>query len=125
LRLRLIALSALIAALAVSGVAYAATSSQSVVAPTKITITMHEYSFTFSKKAVKAGTTVVFTVKNAGTIQHNVDFTSLSKRTAILAPGAHATLKITFKKKGTIQVVCDVPRHIQLGMVTTFKVLAA
>ena len=23
----------------------------------------------------------------------------------------------------TLQVVCDVPRHIQLGMVTTFKVI--
>jgi len=117
------ALLALIASLAVSGVAYAATSSQSVIAPTKITITMHDYSFTFSKRSVKKGTTVVFTVKNAGTVQHNVDFTSLTKRTAILAPGAKATLKIVFKKKGTLQVVCDVPRHIQLGMVTTFKVI--
>ena len=123
MRLRFIALLALIASLAVSGVAYAATSSQSVIAPTKITITMHDYSFTFSKRSVKKGTTVVFTVKNAGTVQHNVDFTSLSKRTAILSPGAKATLKIVFKRKGTIQVVCDVPRHIQLGMVTTFKVI--
>ena len=123
MRLRFIALLALIASLAVSGVAYAATSSQSVIAPTKITITMHDYSFTFSKRSVKKGTTVVFTVKNAGTVQHNVDFTSLTKRTAILAPGGKATLKIVFKKKGTIQVVCDVPRHIQLGMVTTFKVI--
>jgi uncharacterized cupredoxin-like copper-binding protein len=125
LRLRILALASLVAALAVSGVAYAATSSHSVVAPTKITVGLHEYSFTFSKKSVKAGTTVVFTVKNAGTIQHNIDFASLNKRTAILAPGGKATLKITFKKKGTYQVVCDVPRHIQLGMVTTFKVTAA
>jgi uncharacterized cupredoxin-like copper-binding protein len=29
---------------------------------------------------------------------------------------------MTFKTKGSIQVVCDVPRHIQLGMVSTFKV---
>jgi len=123
LRLRFIALLALIASLAVSGVAYEATSSQSVIAPTKITITMHDYSFTVSKRSVKKGTTVVFTVKNAGTVQHNVDFTSLSKRTAILSPGGKATLKVVFKKKGTIQVVCDVPRHIQLGMVTTFKVI--
>jgi uncharacterized cupredoxin-like copper-binding protein len=123
LRLRFLALASLIAALAVSGVAYAATSSQSVVAPTKITVTMREYSFTFSKKSVKKGTTVVFTVKNAGSVQHNTDFTSLNKRTAIIGPGKKTTLKITFKKKGTIQVVCDVPRHIQLGMVTTFKVI--
>jgi uncharacterized cupredoxin-like copper-binding protein len=110
-------------ALALSGVAYAATSSGSVVAPTKITVTLHDYSFTFSRHSVKAGTTVLFTVKNAGTVQHNVDFTSLNKRSPIISPGTTTHLKVTFKQKGTIQVVCDVPRHIQLGMVTTFKVV--
>jgi uncharacterized cupredoxin-like copper-binding protein len=123
LRLRLIALLSVVAALAVSGVAAASTSSQKVVAPTKITVLLKDYSFTFTKHSVKKGTTVVFTVKNVGTVQHNLDFTSLNKRTAILSPGAKATLKVTFKKAGSIQVVCDVPRHIQLGMVTTFKVV--
>ena len=123
MRFRLISLLALIAALAVSSVAVASSSSSKVVAPTKITITMHDYSFTFSKKSVRKGTTVLFTVKNAGTVQHNVDFTNYNKRTAIIAPGATTKLKILFSKKGTIQVVCDVPRHIQLGMVTTFKVI--
>jgi uncharacterized cupredoxin-like copper-binding protein len=123
LRLRLISLLALIAALAVSGVAVASSSSSKVIAPTKITVTLKDYSFVFSRKSVRKGTTVLFTVKNAGTVQHNVDFTSYNKRSAIIAPGAKTTLKIVFSKKGTIQVVCDVPRHIQLGMVTTFKVL--
>jgi uncharacterized cupredoxin-like copper-binding protein len=122
LRLRLIALLAVVVALAVAGVATASSSSQAVVAPTKITVLLKDYSFSFSKNWVKKGTTVVFTVKNTGTVQHNIDFTSLSKRTAILSPGAKATLKITFKKRGSIQVVCDVPRHIQLGMVSAFKV---
>jgi uncharacterized cupredoxin-like copper-binding protein len=31
-------------------------------------------------------------------------------------------LKVTFTKKGSVQVVCDVPRHIQLGMVSSFTV---
>jgi uncharacterized cupredoxin-like copper-binding protein len=123
LRLRFIAAALAVVALALSGVAAASTTSRSVVAPTKITVTLHDYSFTFSRKSVKAGTTVLFTVKNAGTVQHNVDFTSLNKRSPILAAGAKTTLKVVFKKKGTIQVVCDVPRHIQLGMVTTFKVI--
>jgi plastocyanin len=123
LRFRLISLLALIVALAVSGVAVASTSSSKTTVPTKITVTLKDYSFVFSKKYVKKGTTVLFTVKNAGTVQHNVDFTNYNKRSAIIAPGAHTTLKITFSKKGTIQVVCDVPRHIQLGMITTFKVI--
>ena len=36
--------------------------------------------------------------------------------------GSPMTLKLVFKKAGTFQVVCDVPRHIQLGMVSSFKV---
>jgi len=123
LRFRFISLLAVIAALAVSGVAVASSSSSKTTVPTKITVTLKYYSFAFSKRYVKKGTTVLFTVKNAGTVQHNVDFTSYNKRSAIISPGAKTTLKITFSKKGTIQVVCDVPRHIQLGMVTTFKVL--
>ena len=124
MRFRFISLLAVIAALAVSGVAVASSqSSKTTSPPTKITVTLHDYSFTFSRHSVRKGTTVLFTVKNAGTVQHNVDFTSYNKRSAIISPGAKTTLKITFSKKGTIQVVCDVPRHIQLGMVTTFKVI--
>ena len=122
MRFRLISLLAVIAALAVSGVAVAGSSSSKVTAPIKITVTLKDYSFTFSRKSVPHGSTVLFLVKNAGSVQHNVDFTDLNKRSAIITPGTRTSLKILFKKKGTIQVVCDVPRHIQLGMVTTFKV---
>jgi plastocyanin len=123
LRFRLISLLALIVALAVSGVAVASSSSSKVTAPIKITVTLRDYSFGFSRHSVPKGSTVIFTVKNAGTVQHNVDFTSLNKRSPIISAGTKTTLKIIFKKKGTIQVVCDVPRHIQLGMVSTFKVI--
>jgi uncharacterized cupredoxin-like copper-binding protein len=122
LRLRLIVLGAAIAVLALAGVSYAATSSTKVTAPIKITVTLKDYSFGWSRASVRAGSTVLFTVRNTGTVQHNVDFTSLNKRSAIIAPGAKTTLRIVFRKKGTIQVVCDVPRHIQLGMVSSFKV---
>jgi uncharacterized cupredoxin-like copper-binding protein len=125
LRLRLIAPLALILALAVSSIAYASTRSSSVVAPTKVTVTLADYSFTFSKPAVKklkAPLTVIFTVKNTGSVQHDMDITGVNKRTALISPGGHATLKVIFKKKGSFQVVCDVPRHIQLGMVSSFTV---
>jgi uncharacterized cupredoxin-like copper-binding protein len=121
-RLRLISLLALVAVLAVSSVAYASTRSSSVIVPIHITATLRDYSITFSRTSVLKGKTVIFTVKNAGAVAHNIDFTSLNKRTVIFGPGLKKTLTITFKKRGTIQVVCDVPRHIQLGMITTFKV---
>jgi uncharacterized cupredoxin-like copper-binding protein len=122
LRLRLISLFVVIAALAVSGVAVAASSTTKVTVPIKITVTLKDYSFGWSRTSVPKGSTVIFTVRNVGTVQHNVDFTSLNKRSAIISPGAKTTLKITFTKRGTIQVVCDVPRHIQLGMVSSFRV---
>jgi uncharacterized cupredoxin-like copper-binding protein len=121
LRLRSILLVVVTGALALSGVAYAANSATAVT-PIKITVTLKDYSFGWSRTSVPKGSTVVFTVKNTGTVQHNVDFTTISKRSAIIQPGAKTTLKVVFKKKGSIQVVCDVPRHIQLGMVSTFKV---
>src|SRR3954449_10041902 len=67
LRLRLIAPVAVILALAVSSFALAATQSASVVAPIKITVTLSDYAFKFSRASVPKGSTVVFTVKNAGT----------------------------------------------------------
>jgi uncharacterized cupredoxin-like copper-binding protein len=111
-----------IAALLVSSVAFAATQASSVVKPIKITVTLKDYSFKFSRVSVPKGSTVVFTVKNTGTQPHNVDFVGTGKRSPIIATGKTTTLKVVFKKKGTIQVVCDVPRHISLGMVSSFKV---
>jgi uncharacterized cupredoxin-like copper-binding protein len=125
LRLRFIAPLAVIAALLVSSVAFGAsttTKSTHVVKPVTIHVTLGDYFIKFSKASVKKGTTVIFKVHNAGTVQHNLDLVGY-KRTAILSPGGNATLKVVFKKHATIQAVCDVPRHIQLGMVNTFKVI--
>ena len=119
---RLIAPLALIAALVVSSVAFAASRHASVTPPVKITVTLKDYSFGFSRASVPKGSTVVFTVKNKGTQPHNVDFVGVGKRSPIIAAGKTTTLKVVFKKKGKIQVVCDVPRHIQLGMVSSFTV---
>jgi uncharacterized cupredoxin-like copper-binding protein len=122
LRFRLIAPLAVIAALLVSSVAFAATQHASAVAPIKITATLKDYSFGFSRASVPKGSTVIFTVKNKGTQPHNIDFVGVGKRSPIIAGGKTTTLKVVFKKKGKIQVVCDVPRHIQLGMVSSFTV---
>jgi uncharacterized cupredoxin-like copper-binding protein len=122
LRLRFIAPVAVVLALVVSSFALAAKQATSVTAPIKITVTLADYSFKFSRASVPAGSTVVFTLKNTGTVQHNIDFVGTGKRSALIGAGGKGTLKVTFKKKGSVQVVCDVPRHIQLGMVSSFKV---
>ena len=122
MRLRFIAPVAVVLALVVSSFALAAKQATSAAAPIKITATLSDYAFKFSRASVPKGSTVVFTVKNAGTVQHNIDFVGTGKRSAVLAAGGKGTLKVTFTKKGSIQVVCDVPRHIELGMVSSFKV---
>jgi plastocyanin len=122
LRLRFIAPVAVVLALVVSSFALAAKQATSVTAPIKITVTLSDYAFKFSRVSVPVGSTVVFTLKNAGTVQHNIDFVGIGKRSPLISAGGKGTLKVTFKKKGSIQVVCDVPRHIQLGMVSSFRV---
>jgi uncharacterized cupredoxin-like copper-binding protein len=122
LRFRLIAPVAVVLALVVSSFALAAKQATSVTPPVKITVTLSDYAFKFSRASVPKGSTVIFTLKNVGTVQHNIDFVGTGKRSALIAAGGKGTLKVTFKKKGSVQVVCDVPRHIQLGMVSSFKV---
>jgi uncharacterized cupredoxin-like copper-binding protein len=121
-RFRHIAPVAVVLALLFSSFALAANQASSVTAPIKITATLSDYAFKFSRSTVPKGSVVVFTVKNVGAVQHNIDFVGTGKRSALVSPGGKTTLKMTFKTKGSIQVVCDVPRHIQLGMVSTFKV---
>ena len=67
MRLRFIAPVAVILALVVSSFALAAKQATSVAAPIKITVTLSDYAFKFSRASVPKGSTVVFTVKNAGT----------------------------------------------------------
>jgi uncharacterized cupredoxin-like copper-binding protein len=122
LRFRLVASLAVIGALLVTSVAIAASQHSTVVKPIKITVTLRDYSFKFSRTSVPKGSTVIFTIKNAGSQPHNLDLVGTGKRSPIMATGKTATLKVVFKAKKTIQVVCDVPRHIQLGMVSSFKV---
>jgi uncharacterized cupredoxin-like copper-binding protein len=122
LRLRFIAPVAVILALVVSSFALAAKQATSVTAPIKITATLSDYAFKFSRSSVPKGSTVIFTLKNTGTVQHNIDFVGTGKHSALIAAGGTGTLKVRFTKKGSVQVVCDVPRHIQLGMVSSFTV---
>jgi uncharacterized cupredoxin-like copper-binding protein len=88
--------------------------------PVKISVTAKDYSFTLTKKIVPRGTTVLFTVVNRGKTVH--DFQVNGKKSAFLPPGKKATFTVRFAKKATLQYVCTIPRHAELGMVGLFKV---
>jgi len=108
-----------VAALALAGSALAAPTKG---AATTVAVTAgkpSELKFTVSKATVAKGA-VTFTVTNKGTLSH--DFKINGKKTALIAKGKSATLKVTFTKTGKFQYLCTVPGHAAAGMKGTITV---
>jgi len=88
-----------------------------------ITVTMKDFKFVIKKPAViKHG--VKYTVKEinaSSAAAHNIDFTGV-KAGSVIGPGKTMTFKVTFKKAGKQNYVCDVPRHAELGMHGTLTI---
>lgn len=90
-----------------------------------------EFKFTLSVKSVKHGP-VIFKVTNKGALAHTFKVCSSSKGgsanscagkgTALISPGATATLSITFAKAGSYEYLCTVPGHAAAGMKGDLKV---
>jgi uncharacterized cupredoxin-like copper-binding protein len=86
-----------------------------------------KFSFRFPGKpgGVPLGT-VVFKVRNAGTLTHTFKVCSSpgavsanscnGKSTGSISPGKTASLTVTFKKKGTYEYLCTFPGHAANGM---------
>jgi glucose/arabinose dehydrogenase len=89
-------------------------------APVTIRVDANDFSFKLSRRAVPAGTTVKFAVRNRGNIPH--DFVIGKKRTRILAHGRSQTIAVTFPKQGSFRFLCSVAGHAKLGMKGTFAV---
>jgi uncharacterized cupredoxin-like copper-binding protein len=104
---------------AASTQSFKATQSSKVVV---VTVTMTNYHFKFSKTTgYKHGVVYTFKTINKGTAPHNLDFQGV-KAGKIITPGHTYSFKVTFKKKGNYQYLCDVPRHAELGMAGLLKV---
>jgi uncharacterized cupredoxin-like copper-binding protein len=86
---------------------------------TTVTVTATEFKFTLSKKSVPKGA-VTFKVVNKGAIAH--DFQIAGKKTAQIAAGKSATLKVTFAKAGKFPYLCTLPSHAPAGMKGTLTV---
>ena len=90
-----------------------------------------EFHYTLTPKSVPHGT-VTFKVTDKGTIPHDFKVCSSSKGgtantcagkgTVAISPGGSATLKITFKTKGTYEYLCTLPGHAAAGMKGDLKV---
>jgi plastocyanin len=116
---------ALLAALvvAVAGVfAGIGTASSSTTKIKTITVTATDFHFKLvGATGLKHGVAYNFKFINKGAALHNFDIQGV-KATKIIGHGKTQTIKVTFKKKGTYPYVCDVPRHIELGMAGNLKV---
>lgn len=85
---------------------------------TTVTVTMKEFKFALSKKAVRHGT-VVFKLVNKGALAH--DFKIAGKKSKLIPAHKSGTFKVTLKK-GTQTYICTVPGHAAAGMKGKLKV---
>jgi uncharacterized cupredoxin-like copper-binding protein len=102
---------------AVAGASFAG--AQVPTATTSVNVHMGEYYFNLSQNKAPVGT-VVFTVTNDGTIQH--DFSIAGKTTPLVNPGATAKLTVVFTHAGSNPYLCDVGEHAIDGMQGLFTV---
>ena len=92
---------------------------QAPTATTNVSVHMGEYYFHLSQNSAPTGT-VVFTVVNDGTIQH--DFSIAGKTTPLIDPGGTAKLTVGFTHAGGNPYLCDVGEHAVEGMQGIFNV---
>jgi uncharacterized cupredoxin-like copper-binding protein len=88
----------------------------------RVTITASEFKFKPARLTAKAGTTLVITLVNRGTVRH--DLKLAGKKTRLLAPGQRATLRVK-AKAGRYRFICTVPGHASQGMRGTLTVKRA
>jgi plastocyanin len=82
---------------------------------TRVTVKMYEYRFALSVRRVRAGT-VIFSIVNKGQLAHDFGIERLQKTSALVQPGGHTTLRVTFRKPGSYYYLCTVGAHVQYGM---------
>jgi uncharacterized cupredoxin-like copper-binding protein len=88
--------------------------------PTRtVNVGMREYAFDMDQTSFPAGC-VQFVIKNNGTELHNFDIAGV-KAGAILNPGGTETWSVNLSA-GSKTAQCDVPFHIDRGMIRTFTV---
>jgi uncharacterized cupredoxin-like copper-binding protein len=88
-------------------------------ANTTIQVGMFEYGYTLSQAAAPSGQ-VTFVIKNNGSEVHNFTVQGVKVGT-LLNPGASETYTVALPPRG-YQYVCDVPFHIDRGMLGSLSV---
>ena len=98
-----------------------ATSTQ--ILTTTIHATVSEFKIVFDPATVPAGN-VVIDVHNIGSVEHNLVAKSLGKKTSNILSMGSAKLDLG-KIDSAVELICDIPGHVESGMKTTLNIGAA
>ncbi len=95
-------------------------------APPPPTIKIVAREFTYEPKEVTARSgEIVFSVENAGAIEHNFLIDDSAKRTvakiAVISPGETEQVRVTLRT-GMYAIYCDLPGHREAGMAAPLRV---
>jgi uncharacterized cupredoxin-like copper-binding protein len=86
---------------------------------TTVTVNMIEYTFQLSQSSIPSGQ-ITFVINNKGNEVHNFDILGV-RSGAQIAPGTSETWTVSLPA-GTYNYQCDVPFHVDKGMVGQFTV---
>jgi plastocyanin len=91
-----------------------------------IEIIATEYEFNGDPGVIGPGDTIEFDVENVGQVDHSLEVLSSSGtslgRTARIAPGASASVTVTFDDAGVYRLICDVDDHLSRGQTASITV---
>lgn len=91
-----------------------------------IEITATEYEFNGDPGVIAPGDMIEFDIENVGEIDHSLEVLSSSGtslgRTERIAPGAGASLMVTFDDAGVYRLICDVDDHLSRGQTASISV---
>jgi uncharacterized cupredoxin-like copper-binding protein len=81
-------------------------------------VSMTDFAFAPDPIVLSAGDGARLEVTNDGSVAHDLLISELGKGTPDLAPGASMVLDLSGQPPGTYKVICDLPGHVDAGMVT-------
>jgi uncharacterized cupredoxin-like copper-binding protein len=84
------------------------------------TVSMVEMAFEPDPIEAEAGAAVLRVV-NDGAVEHSLVVQGAGKGTPDLEPDQEMTLDLRELEAGSYRVICDIPGHVEAGMVTTLN----
>lgn len=83
-----------------------------------VRVSMTDFAFDPDPIVVRRGEPGAIDVVNDGEVAHDLVIGELGKGTPDLAPGTSMVLDLSDQPAGTYRVICDLPGHVEAGMVT-------